>query len=261
MINLNLDKSFRNKRIIVTGASRGLGAVVCRALTDRGAKIVMLSRSKSKMNKLISSFKNPNNHLAISVDFLNNKKITTAIKKAKIFLKKIDIVVHVAGGGFGLKDDLIKNSDLIKLFQINLGAVAEINKIVIENKNDKETLKLIHVGSIASYEMVGSVGYNMVKSALAAYVRSIGNKLYKKNVIATGVMPGGFVAPGNAMERLRSENQLAYKKFIKTRLPRGFMGNAEEIVSLILFLCSDNSSMMGGCLVPIDAGEGRSYQV
>tara|TARA_Y100000590_G_scaffold469544_1_gene658188 strand:+ start:2167 stop:2952 length:786 start_codon:yes stop_codon:yes gene_type:complete len=260
MTDLNLDNFFINKRIIVTGASRGLGAAASKALSDRGAKIVMLSRSKKKMDKLISGFKNPNNHMSISVDFINIGKIKLAIKKAKKFLKKIDIVLHVAGGGFGLKDDLIKNEDLNKLFQINLGAVAEINRLVVNSKKKGESLKLVHVGSIASYEMTGSVGYNTVKSSLAAYVRSIGNKLYKKNVVATGVLPGGFISPGNAMERLKIKNRRAYKKFINTRLPRRVMGNAEEILSLLIFLCSDHSSMMGGCLVPIDAGEGRSYQ-
>ena len=52
-----------------------------------------------------------------------------------------------------------------------------------------------------------------------------------------------------------------YKKFIKTRLPRNEMGNVNEILPILLFLCSKHSSMMGGCLVPIDAGEGKAYQV
>ena len=39
------------------------------------------------------------------------------------------------------------------------------------------------------------------------------------------------------------------------------MGSANEVLPMLLFLCSKHSSMMGGCLVPIDAGEGKSYQV
>ena len=56
-------------------------------------------------------------------------------------------------------------------------------------------------------------------------------------------------------------NQLKdYNKFIKTRLPRKKMGSVNEILPMLLFLCSKHSSMMGGCLVPIDAGEGKAYQ-
>ena len=212
MLNLNLDKEFINKKIIVTGASRGLGAMLCKALAERGAKLAMLSRSKKEMNKLISNMKNPSNHVSINVNLLKNKQIVEAIKKAKKFLKNIDIVLHVAGGGFGLKDALVKENDLKLLFQANLGAAAEINRLIVRDKVKQKTLKLIHVGSTASIEAVGSVGYNVVKSALAGYVRSLGRKLIKNKVIVTGILPGGFIAQGNAMERLKKKNNKLAKK-------------------------------------------------
>jgi NAD(P)-dependent dehydrogenase (short-subunit alcohol dehydrogenase family) len=117
------------------------------------------------------------------------------------------------------------------------------------------------VGSTASSEAIGSVGYNVVKSALSGYVKSLGRQLIKNKVIVTGILPGGFTAPGNSMERLKRKNKSGYNNFIKTHLPRGIMGNVNEILPLLLFLCSSHSSMMGSCLVPIDAGEGRAYQV
>ena len=259
-LDLNLEKEFLGKRIIVTGASRGLGAMACEALAKRGAKIAMLSRSKKEMDNLKNGLKNPSNHISIKVDLLRNNAIKLAIKKAKKFLKQIDIVLHVAGGGFGLKEKLIKNEDLKMLLQINLGAAAEINRLVVGGKTKSQFLKLVHIGSIASNEAVASVGYNVSKSALATYVRSLGRELYKSKVIVTGILPGGLIAPGNAMDRLRKKNIKDYKKFIKTRLPRGLMGAADEILPVLLFLCSKHSSMMGGCLVPIDAGEGKAYQ-
>ena len=260
-LDLNLEKEFLGKRIIVTGASRGLGSIVCEALAKRGAKIAMLSRSKKEMDNLKNRLKNPSNHISIKVDLLKNNAIKLAIKKAKKFLKQIDIVLHVAGGGFGLKENLIKDKDLKTLLQVNLGAAAEINRLVVSGKIKSQSLKLVHVGSIASNEAVASVGYNVSKSALSAYVKSLGRKLYKNNVIVTGILPGGFIAPGNAMERLKKKNIKDYKKFIKTRLPRGLMGNVNEVLPMLLFLCSKHSSMMGGCLVPMDAGEGRAYQI
>ena len=260
-LDLNLEKEFLGKRIIVTGASRGLGSIACEALAKRGAKIAMLSRSKKEMDNLKNRLKNPSSHISIKVDLLENNAIKLAIKKAKKFLKQIDIVLHVAGGGFGLKEELIKDKDLKMLLQINIGAAAEINRLVVRSKTKRQFLKLVHVGSIASNEAVGSVGYNVAKSALAAYVRSLGRELYKNKVIVTGILPGGFIAPGNAMERLRKKNIKDYKKFIKNRLPRSLMGSANEVLPMLLFLCSKHSSMMGGCLVPIDAGEGKSYQV
>ena len=101
-LDLNLEKEFLGKRIIVTGASRGLGAMACEALAKRGAKIAMLSRSKKEIDNLKNRLKNPSSHISIKVDLLKNDGIKLAINKAKKFLKQIDIVIHVAGGGFGL---------------------------------------------------------------------------------------------------------------------------------------------------------------
>jgi len=96
-------------------------------------------------------------------------------------------------------------------------------------------------------------------AALAAYVRSLGREIAGSGIVATGILPGGFYAPENSWERLEAKSPDVVKKFIEERLPRKFLGRAEELIPMILLLCSDAASMMGGCLVPIDAGEGRAY--
>ena len=260
LLDLNLNKEFLGKKIIITGASRGLGAEACKVLAEKGAEIAMLSRSKNEMENLKNRLLNSPKHISIKVDFLKNNSLNNAFKKAIKFLKKIDIIIHVAGGGFGLKNPLIKNDDLKTLLQVNLGAVAELNRLAVNTIRKGGDLKLVHVGSITSTEAVGSVGYNVAKAALASYVKSLGRELYKKKIIVPGILPGGFISSGNSMDRLKKKNIKSYRNFIKTRLPRKKMGDVEEILPMLLFLCSKHSSMMGGCLVPIDAGEGKAYQ-
>ena len=87
----------------------------------------------------------------------------------------------------------------------------------------------------------------------------LGGELASNGIIATGILPGGFYAPGNSWERLEKQKPEVVQKFIEEKLPRKIMGKAEEIIPLILFLCSQAASMMGGCLVPIDAGEGKAF--
>ena len=109
MLDLNLENEFFNKKIILTGASKGLGAETCKVLASKGARIAMLSRSKIEMDKLRNVMKNSSNHISIKVDLLKNRQIKTAVQKAKKFLKEVDIIIHIAGGGYGLKEALIKN--------------------------------------------------------------------------------------------------------------------------------------------------------
>jgi 3-oxoacyl-[acyl-carrier protein] reductase len=249
----------KDVRILITGASKGLGAVAAAAFAERGARIALLARSQDKLESVRQSCQDPERHLSIKVDLLELSEIQSSVLKAKEFLGGIDVVLHSAGGGLGFRKDLLTHGELLKLFALNLGAAAEINRLVIPEMQERRSGNLVHVGSIASSEGVGSVGYNTVKAALAAYVRSLGRELNRFNIIATGILPGGFIAPENAMARLEEANPEAYERFIKDRLPRQIMGDAQELIPMLLLLCSSGASMMGGCLVPIDAGEGRAY--
>ena len=147
------------------------------------------------------------------------------------------------------------------LFQANLASAAEINRLVIPEMVKQQSGYVVHVGSVASQEATASVGYNTVKSALAAYVRSLGRELASAGIIVTGILPGAFYAPGNSWRRLEANKPEIVQDFIQKNLPRKKIAAAEEIVPLILFLASDSASMMSGSCVPIDAGEGKAYAV
>jgi len=251
----NLD----NKNIIITGASKGLGSVCAKALAEHGAKLVLMARSEEKLERLRASLHHPQKHLGISLDLTDVGQIQQGINKAKEFLGDINVILHVAGGGLGLRDPLLGSDDFLRLFALNLLAAAEINRIIIPDMIKRRSGNIVHVASIAAGEATASVGYNTVKASLAAYVRSLGREIVGSGLVATGILPGGFYAPDNSWERLGTQKPEIVKQFIAERLPRKFLGKAEELIPMILLLCSDNASMMGGCLVPMDAGEGRTY--
>ena len=140
-----------------------------------------------------------------------------------------------------------------------MGAAAEINRKIVPDMIERKSGQVVHVCSIASQEATGSVGYNTVKAALAAYVRTLGRELADSGVVVTGVLPGAFYAPGNAWKRLEEKSPEVVEKFINDNLPRKRIAEADEVVPLILFLASDAASMMSGSCVPIDAGEGKAY--
>ena len=167
--------------------------------------------------------------------------------------------MHVLGGGYGFRDPLITWEQLDTLYKVNVGVAAEINRLIVPGMVKKKYGRLLHVGSIASQEATASVGYNTVKSALAAYVRSLGRELAESKVVVSGILPGAFYAPENSWERLKSTKPEVVKEFIEKNLPRKRIADVDELLPLIFFLAGKAASMMSGCCVPIDAGEGKSY--
>lgn len=216
-------------RILITGSS-GLGAIVKSAFADDDVSVI--GRADRNGDKWRIG--------ALDGDF--------------------DIVIHTIGGGLGLRNPLLGSEGLASLFALNVGLGAEVNAAVLPNMIERKSGYICHVCSIASGEAVGSVGYNTVKAALAAYVRSIGREMAPHGIVVSGIAPGAFQCEGNAMDRLQVNVPEAYLDFVQSRLPRGRMGMASELIPLIKLLTSPAGSMMAGCVVPIDAGEGHYYE-
>ena len=134
----------------------------------------------------------------------NPSEISKIKPKDKLF-NNLYSIIHCAGGGLGFKDPFLSYEKFIKLINLNFLSSVEINNKfipILKNKNSK----IVHIGSIASYEAVGSVGYNCAKSLITSYVRSIGRILIKKKrLLLQGIMPGGFIGYKNAMWRLEKK--------------------------------------------------------
>ena len=199
--------------------------------------------------------------MAFAADLTQPEKIIELIEESENFLGGFDVIIHVAGGGLGLRDPLLTLEDFRQLYELNVGIAVGVNRLVIPKMIATGAGNVVHVCSIASTEATGSVGYNTSKAALAAYVRSLGREIADTGVIVTGILPGAFLAPNNAFVRLRENNPEVYKNFVQERLPRKRIGQANEITPLLFFLSSSAATMMSGCCVPIDAGEGMSFLV
>lgn len=251
----------QGKNILITGASKGLGAVCAPALAAEGAYLVLMARSLEKLEVVRATCKEPEKHLSIAVDLTDHQQLRQGVEKAQSFFGNIDVILHVAGGGLGLRDPLLSEEDFEKLFALNVKAVVGINRLLVPSMIQRKKGNIVHICSIASVEATGSVGYNTVKAALAAYVRTLGREIAGSGVVATGILPGGFYAPENSWDRFLARDPQGVQKFIDERLPRRRLGTAEELLPIILFLCSEQASMMSGCLVPIDAGEGKAYSI
>ena len=181
-------------------------------------------------------------------------------KKIKENYKRLDIIMHIAGGGLGVKKHLPTSNDYLKVFNLNLFSIFEINRELIPLINQSKGGTLFHVGSIAANESLGSISYNVSKTALAAYVRSLSKSVSKKNICVTGINPGAFIYKDNAMARLKKNNLKVFKNFIKNRIPSKKMPNAKSMIDLIKLLIGKNNMIYSGNMISCDSGEGNFYK-
>ncbi len=250
---------FAGKRVLITGASRGLGSVAAVAFAREGARLMLSGRELPRLEALKDACAGAPEVALHAADLLDPAAIAGLVADGEHRFGGFDIVLHALGGGYGMRDPLLTWPQLTTLHHVNLGAGAELNRLVAPGMIERGAGALIHVGSIASGEAVGSVGYNTIKAGLAAYVRSLGRELAGKGIVVTAILPGAFTGPDNAFERLARRNPEAWAEFRDHKLPRKRIGDAEELIPLIFLLAGPGGSMMSGSCVPIDAGEGFGY--
>lgn len=250
---------YTGKSVVITGASKGLGWIAATAFAGRGARLLVAGRTEDKLRELTRSLPRPDDHLVFCGDLLDCAEVARLADMARAECGAPDVMIHCMGGGYGFREPLLGWDQLEKLHRVNLAAGAELNRLLVPAMTEKGGGHIVHVGSTASTEAIGSVGYNTVKAALAAYTRSVGNALAGSNVVVTGILPGAFYGPGNAWRRMEATKPGVAAQFAAERLPRGRIAKGEEIVPLLFLLTGPGASMMAGTCVAIDAGESHAY--
>jgi len=256
---MSKENQFKDKHVLITGASKGLGYVCAKYFERWGSRLIITGRTQEKLESLRKGFAHPEQHLSVEADLVNPDEIEALVKKGRDCLGNIDIVIHSLGGGYGFREALLSWEQFNTLHKVNVGAAAEINRLLLPDMIQRKQGNAVHICSIASQEATGSVGYNAVKASLSAYVRTLGRELADSGVVVTGILPGAFYAPENSWRRLEANKPEVVQKIIQERLPRKKIGEADEMMSLIALLAGEDASMMAGSCVPIDAGEGISY--
>lgn len=247
-----------NKKILITGATKGLGKEAAIFFASKGYSLILAGRCEKKLSRLIAGLKNKKKHISLLLDLQDIKQIEN-LKIDKRFLN-LHCILHCAGGGLGIKNVNPKSHEFTKVLNVNALSLIQINNKLFQIlKKNRGTI--VHVGSIASYEAVGSLAYNCAKALLAAYVRTAGREMIKKRIIITGILPGGFIGHNNAMSRLKKNNKKAYNEFINKRLPAQKMFKTSDLMPMIEMMCLKKLYMLAGNLVSMDAGEGKTYSL
>ena len=248
------------KSLLITGATSGLGLMLSRHYDSKGFNLITVGKDKNKIKLLKKDISQKNQKNCYTFDLIiknNYKKFLKIIKKQK----KIDVVIHCMGGGFGLHNPTISQEDLNFLFNINVSTAVGINKAILDEKKYNKNLKIIHIGSVASIETTASVGYSMVKSSLVAYTKTLSKSLIKKNIFIHCILLGAFEYENNSFERLKLRNKKIYNDFIKKKLPRREIAKGENFLGLFDFMISNDSNSLAGSSIVADFSETNSFRI
>ena len=243
----------KNKIALVTGAGKGIGKASAIALAEAGADLIILSRTKSDLDKVKKQIvKLKRNCQSYVCDVSNYDEVKLVFKE----IKKIDILINNAGTNRPEHFVKIKKEDMDYVVDLNIKAafhVAQMGaKIMIKSKNRKSI-----GGSIINMSsQLGKVGapirsiYNMTKFGIEGLTRGMALDLAKNNIRVNSICPTFVETP--LVKNFFKDNK--FKKAVMDNIPLGRLATESDIATAVVYLASNASSMMTGSSLVIDGG-------
>ncbi|WP_165249479.1 SDR family NAD(P)-dependent oxidoreductase [Adlercreutzia sp. ZJ141] len=241
------------KHIIVTGASSGIGAGICRHISKLGAKVSLVARNQEKMDDVVLSMDGAG-HRCYQVDLSNPQGIEAAIKSICSDQGRIDGAVYSAGLGAITPLRLLKPKKLEELATVNYFSYVEFARCVTSRKYRSENLSFVGISSVASRQGdKGKVGYSSTKAAIDGAMRAMAHELYADGVRVNNVLPGWvrtdmYDRTIETVGRGNIEKEFEMVQFIGVPL------EVEDIANAVAFLLSDASRFITGVEFDITGG-------
>jgi NAD(P)-dependent dehydrogenase (short-subunit alcohol dehydrogenase family) len=255
---MSFDLDLTDRRALVTGGTKGVGAAVVQALRDAGAKVITTARSVPA--DAIQGVR------YIAADLATAKGCTAVAESVLQQVRGIDIVVDVLGGssapggGFAALDD----DEWWKELNQNLMPAVRVDRALLPSMIEQGSGVIIHVTSI-QHELPlpdSTTAYAAAKAALSTYSKSLSKEVTPKGVRVVRVSPGWVETEASVRlaERLAAEAGTDYeggKQIIMRGLggiPLGRPAKPREVADLIAFLASPRAASITGAEYVIDGG-------
>lgn len=241
---------FTGKRILVTGASSGIGYEICKALHESGAEVLMVAKNVEKLMAASDCLGIKNRY---PIDLGDVSKIAIGIENIIKESGPLDGFVHSAGIGTVRPIKMCSYEYMKQMMDINFFSFIEIVRTITKKKNFKEGMSIVGISSVAALEGNKSkTGYCASKAAMNGAIRCLAKELSPKRIRVNAVLPG--ITKTAIYEQIVDNG--ADSEDLKAILQRQYLGicNPENIASTVAFLLSEESNFITGAEIAVDSG-------
>ena len=240
-------KDIKGKKIVVTGASGGIGNSIIEKLNQAGANILASGTRIEKLDELKSKYVGIK---TLKFDISHNDKIEEFIENAaKELGGNLDCLVNNAGI---TQDNLAIRMSLEewqKVIDINLTSTFLISKFAIKKMLKNKSGKIVNISSVVGHTgNLGQANYTASKAGIIAMSKSLAIEYAKKNININCISPG-FIK--TAMTDKLDDK---FKETIISKIPSARLGEPDDIANAVLFLCSNQSSYINGETLHVNGG-------
>jgi len=244
---------YNDKKIVVAGASGGIGSAICKALAHEGASVIMLGRNTEKLEQQMASMEG-GGHAFYACDLAQVETIEATVKKIIEEQGPVDGLVHSAGVGDVRPLKLSKYPFMLGVMNVNFFSFIEMARCLTRKGTFNRGMSIVGISSIgAQYGRATREAYAASKGAMDSAMRCMAIELHNKGVRVNCVAPGSV---GTEMTQAyddyagdTDEYRLnAYRQYLGKCLP-------EDVANAVLFLLGERARMITGTIINVDGGK------
>ena len=235
---------FKDKTVIVTGGSEGVGAAVARKFADAGANLVLVARTKKNLEAVAEELREKSRVEIFAMDVADTETCVDLFKKAEFEFGRIDVLINNAGCHIRGSVEEVPAGDLGRIIDVNLRAPIILTRLALPYLRRAGGGAIINVASIAGRTPVpGSATYSASKFGLRIFTFALAEELRGTNIRVAAISPGP-IDTGFIMADIDNTPAMTFSQPMST---------ADEVAQGILDLCGNTQRELSmprssGCL-------------
>ncbi|WP_078412616.1 SDR family NAD(P)-dependent oxidoreductase [Priestia abyssalis] len=247
--------SLKQKVMVVTGASKGIGKSLSILLAKQGAHVVLIGRNEKELTDVQEEIQRITNGrqkvMSLSIDLTKIEEIPHAVNNIIQEMGTIDVLINNAGVNIPKKAEDVTVEDWDAVLDINLKSVFFLSRTVGTHMKEQKKGKIINMSSQMAF-----VGYYLrsaycaSKGGLTQLTKALAIEWAKDNVLVNAIAPTFIETPFT--ERMFQDE--VFKKDVLSRIPVGRLAKEEDLFGAVVYLASDASNMVTGQTIVVDGG-------
>ena len=238
--------SFKNKNVLITGASGGIGNDLVKKFVSLGANVLGTGSKAEKLDLIKKKY--PNIKVK-KFDISEHSRIEEFIDNVNLELGGLDILINNAGTNIDNLSLRMKDDEWKKVIDINLTSTFLLSKNAIKKMLKNKFGRIVNITSVVGHTgNLGQSNYAASKAAIIGMSKSLAIEYAKKNITINCVSPGFIVSDMtmNIAEKV--------KLYLTSRIPMGKLGTGEDVSNCVAFLSSDQASYITGETIHVNGG-------
>jgi NAD(P)-dependent dehydrogenase (short-subunit alcohol dehydrogenase family) len=234
------------KVAVVTGASSGIGFSCAEAMSQAGAKVVLVGRDRERLDRCASGC---GDHLVVAVDLADDDAPARIVEETVAAFGRINSLLHMAGIFWPAALEAAPLEDFDMQWRVNVRAPYALTQAALPHMGRDDSV--VFVSSIAGQvAFPNSAAYCATKGAVEQLTKALAVELAPRGIRVNAIAPGNIRTPMN--EELLKDRD--YEQMYLDGTPYGRVGVVEDIAPLAVFLASDASRYIHGESILVDGG-------